>query len=447
MKRIVCLILIVTTVLSLLLNSHSVLTGLVIIIATLGNIYIINKYKVRDNLTMYIVLTTFWLSVVFIPSYRLVYHLLGHFVGVEEIRDIDYEHLLFFGARVYFVSIITWFALSGLQRPRIKMYVSYKAKPISERYLALLFVFLFILTAFCYAIGLGRMGEEPITLPFHLGGFINLFRSAMVPLLFAVIVENFILRGIKFPTKYYLLFAFWVIFETFAWMSKSIVISYFEPLAIMLFLYYRPSIKKILRVAAPFLLAFLFLYPIIGYLREMDSSQGLSKNFSEAREMSADAGFGAESVLKPLNRTFLTAHQYVQDHDYIEEEALFDFSRLLAIIASGGAAGYQTRIMDGYPETAYHSSGTSGLMDPLLHGGYGLCYLMIILIMSFARLNDKNLFKERYGAFAVICLFIWTLANSRNISLVYDGDGIQTTIVYLIVIIMANRLNYRPIIK
>lgn len=118
-------------------------------------------------------------------------------------------------------------------------------------------------------------------------------------------------------------------------------------------------------------------------MRTTDRNASLSENFVSARnEAQAEEIPIFMKLATPLNRTFMTPAQYMKDYSYINNEALFDFSKAPVLYAMGGSAVYQTFIIDGYPPTAIHSSGTSGLTDPLLHGGYGLSYIIVVSLVS-----------------------------------------------------------------
>ena len=106
------------------------------------------------------------------------------------------------------------------------------------------YIFIVALSLFCYSIGLGRMGSEAVVLPFHLSGIINLTRSALVPTMFAVVVENFVIRGKTFPRLYFLLYVLWCLIEVFAWLSKSVIVGYLLLTLLLLYYYYKPSLKK-----------------------------------------------------------------------------------------------------------------------------------------------------------------------------------------------------------
>lgn len=432
--------LIFTFIITIIVNEVSEIDIFLLGSATFIHVFIINRRKFLQNLSKGIVLYTLWISVVMMPAYHLVYHILK----LHDTQQVDYNRLVSFGAKVYLISTLSCFIFGTLIKPKKVMPRCYKPQAISNRFIIGSFVFLFILSAFCYVTGLGRMGADAVELPFHLGGIINLFRRVLVPLLFAIVAENYILRGKDVPRKHYIAFGIWTLFEVFAWVSKSIMLTYLEPLAIVLLLYYRPSVKSLAKIVIPVMAVALFLYPIIGAMRNINNGS-FKDNITEARNVADEEGEkdDVSPILKPINRTFITAQLYAQDYSYINQDELFDFSRALPIILMRGSAVYQTFVIDGYPPNANHSSGTSGLMDPLLHGGYGLCYVFVVLFMLLAALTDNTLPKKQYSVFVILLLTIWEFCSFRNISSLYDSTGIQTYLVRIVAIYLAYKMNFK----
>lgn len=374
------------------------------------------------------------------PSYHIVYHILGF----KLISQIDYDRIITFGVKVYFFASILCFIFASISRKRSTIRYSYKPQEIPKLYINILFISLFVLTIFCYTIGLGRMGVQGVELPFHLSGVINLFRRLFVPVLFAIIAENYILRNKKLPSKYYALFGLWIFMEMFAWMSKAVLISHLEPLIIVLLIYYKPSFTTTTKYLVPILVFFLFLYPIIGAMRYANDGSFV-ENFSEAQKLSKENELneGTNAFYAPINRTFMTAYLYAQDYSYFESSSTFDFSKFPQIFAMGGAAMYQTFVIDNYPTGAHHSSGTTGIIDPLLHGGYGLCYIFIALMVLLASFTDVIMLTKQISIFVVLLLFVFEFSNFRNITMLYDSTGLQSIIVRLLAIYFAYKVNFK----
>jgi hypothetical protein len=112
---------------------------------------------------------------------------------------------------------------------------------------------------------------------------------------------------------------------------------------------------------------------------------------------------------------------------------------------SGGAAAFQTFVIDEYPSWAIHSSGTTGIMDPLLHGGYGLCYIMIILLAFFACFIDRTYPKQHYSIYIILLLFLVDFILGENISCLYSGISLQTMVARIVSIVIAYRINFKNV--
>lgn len=445
MKLALRIFILITCVITLLMNNYGLIDAALLITATFSTLAYFERYPFMGNLCKYMVLFTLWIPVVMMPAYHLVYHILGHVQF--NMTQVDYDRLLSFGSKVYILTILSCFFFSKYSKKKRgseKNY--YTPKPIPEILVYVFFVLLFCLSVFCYITGLGRMGAEPVVLPFHLGGIINLFRKVAAPILFAILAENYILRGKKMPRNFFVLYGLWSLFEVFVWMSKSIFLSNLEPILLVYYLYYRPSFKTIVKYMMPIVLLVLFLYPIIGIMRyDQGGNKSMVESFNQARSESVAESKESEvnPLILPLNRAFMAAYQYAQDYSYLDQENLFDFSRFVPLLIMRGSAVYQTRVLDGYPEDANHSSGTSGLLDPLLHGGYGLCYILVVLMVLFASCVDKILPQKKYTIFTVLFFVVWEFTGFKNISMLYDFTGVQAIIVKIIVIYLAYKINFK----
>lgn len=434
---------VLTFFLSVLLTDMDVVTLFLLVLCYILTGVLLNLYPMRSNIAKYFALGIYFISVVVIPGLHLVYS------PEYEIRSIDYERLMSFGTRVYFVAILSFVLSSRLFRchPNNNIYYT---KKIKRAVFQLSFIGLMLLTAFCFIIGLGRMGREAVVLPFYLGGIINLFRSQCVPFLFAIVIENQILNGKNVSRNYFVLYGVWTLFEIIAWMSKGLLMTYFLPVLAVLYFYFIPSLKTIVIKMVPLVIAFLLLYPVVGVMRSVEdisinSIWSTYKSESEEKEANVLVKNDFSFVLTPLNRQFLTALRYVQDYEYIKDGSLFDFSNAPAIVLSRGTAGYQTHVIDGYPEDAIHSSGTTGVMDPLLFGGYGMCYIMVVIIMLIAGYIERYKFRKQYSIFVILLVLVYSLSTGDNVSLFLNGIGLQYIFASLVAIFMAYKINFRKI--
>ncbi len=429
-------IIVFTSIIAVVFNSVSIVNCVLLAIATVLTLSFTKRHPFHGNYTKYMAILVYWMPLVFMPAFHLATPIIKFY---PELNNKWINSILEFGIPVFLFVIFVLVILEKIIKPPKSEEKKYHVKPISEKIIVIGLLFCILLSFFCLSIGLGRMGGEPIVLPFHLSGIINLFRRTMVPLLCAIVVENYYLRGKKLSRNIVLLYLFWCFVEIFTWMSKSIVIEYVQNVLLLCYVYYRPSPKTIVKIVAPLIALFLFLYPIIDVMRGGDIKNNFIGTFKEAKEISDEEH--DSRLLAPLNRVFLFDAQYAQNYSYISE-SLFDFSKVPLLFASGGAAGFQTFVIDEYPPDAHHSSGTSGLMDSLLHGGKGLMYIFIFLLLMLAFYSDGFLYKKKVSVFVIWFFICFSWMNYINVSYFYDGVGLQNFIVWMVCIIIANYYNF-----
>lgn len=432
--------LVLTLLIALLNNSVPFLDCVLGTLATIFSISITYRYPILSNMGKYMVLIIVWISIVMMPAYHLIVHILG----LHDMKQVDYDRVQAFGFELYFVVSIAFLVLGGNTKNMTFKRIIYFPHKFSDRVVVSFFCFLYALTIFCYIKGIGRLGSEPVRLPFHLTGIINLFRQCIVPSLFVMLVEGYIIRNEQIPKKYILMYIIWTLLEVFAWMSKGVLFNYMLGFGLTLYWYYRPSIKSILKFCIPFFVTVLFLYPLVGEMRYVDSGSFFT-NLEEAKlkvEDNTESNRGS-TILKPLNRVFLTGQMYAQDFDYVSSDDYFDFRRVPALVLYGGAAGFQTRVIDDYPEDAFHSSGTSGIMDPLLHGGKGFCYICLFLLVVLGAIIDNQYSKKQISIYLGLCLYIQGLCTSSNISSLYNAVGLQSMLVTGISLWIMHFINFR----
>ena len=401
-------------------------------------------YPFSKHIGKYTVLLTFWISLAFMPAFHLVVNLLG----VEGARGyiitgIDYQRILYFGSRVLILSSVSWLVLGPLFLPGTGSYqIVYNPMRVSTSFLRISLYFMFALSLFSLSIGLSRMGTEGIQLPFNLAGIITLLRVVFYPIFFAAVIENFLIRGVRVPKDVYVLYILWAFLETFVRLSKSAILSSFLVVALVLLLFYKPKIRTFTVYLVPIVILVLSLYPIVDIMRSNDSGR-MGESFVSAFKESEDDELSASFILQPLNRTFMIPHMYAKDYSYVDQNHLFDFSRSSAILAIGGAARFQTFIIDDYPPGVAHSSGTTGLEDPLLFGGYGLCYIVVLLLILFASMIDLIAPRRMYTVYVALILLLWNLSNEQNITSLIDSVGLQYIFVRLLAIFVAYYMNNR----
>lgn len=437
------LIVLISGIWSLIINQVPIIDFIFLISSTIFTFFISANFSLKENLSKYVVLITYWISLQFIAGLHLI-------DASDAIKAQDYSSAFSFGIKIYFIATLTWLIVSRNKKKNQKDSVNIQYLPVRINDSTINFLFFVItgLSLFSWSIGLSKMGAEAVALPFGLGGIINLTRSILFPILFAIIVENRIIRKESVNKKYYFLFFSWSLIEVLVRLSKSVLLLNFVYVLVVLYLYYNPSTKTIVRVATPLLVVFLFLYPVIGMIRVASlDGESIQQSIKFAtNEVSSNNESDGSFLLTPLNRTFMTADMYIKDISYIENKDLFDFSNIPLLFVSGGASGFQTFIIDGYSEDSHHSSGTTGIMDSLLHGGRGLCYLFVCLFVFIGSLIDKLYKKGMFSIYVVLMYLLWLYTNEQNISNAYTILGFQYLFFYSLAIFIAYRLNFKNMI-
>lgn len=384
-----------------------------------------------------VVLFVVVISVFLMPAYDIVASRHG------ELSSTDNVQILEFGAPLVLILSVAWYIFKPISYTKRRF--RYRPKIFSDSLMITAFTIVFPISVFSYFVGLGRMGSAAVVLPFHLTGIFVFIQTKLMPALFVIYIENKILRKKEINRNYFICYAVWSFLMTLVMLSKSIFVSNFIPLLIMLYLYYKPRRKTVVKFLIPIIAIFFFMYPVIGVMRllhEDNRAMNISSIMEAAYEdeENYEKSKNDNTLLKPLNRTFKTGAQLYYDYPIIKNDAFFDFSRMKMIMALGGSARYQTVVVEGYMETANHSSGTTGIMDPILVGGKGLMYITICIIMLFAACVDRMYIKCQFSVYAILIFFVFDLICNHNVSLIFEFTSL---IVTLLSVCFAYYFNYR----
>lgn len=329
----------------------------------------------------------------------------------------DYTSLSLFANYIYFVFFFVSIICLYIRGENTNIAIPI-LKPYSRFSVNVIVLFAFLLSLISYILGIGKMGVEGVQLPFKLSGIIMVTRLTIIPYLFLlVVIRNSDDKKIK---RYFIYFFLWGIVECFVMLSKARLISVFFPII----LYYMLTLKKVnfslVKKIFPVILVFFMLYPIIGVMRSLQSNSIVS-SFREAAGEAYDENSNIPFWLAPYKRVFMMGPYYMNALPYIENSKLFDYSKTVEIALWGGSAVYTTYVIDGYPLTAIHSSGTTGLLDALLVGGYGWCYLMVLLLVLFATYIDSNSLKTNFPLKILLFMIFFSLITTKTISYFLDG--------------------------
>lgn len=303
--------------------------------------------------------------------------------------DNDFSHLAIFANEVMSVSLFScllWGALIPYKKNiKNRLIITRHYSKSSARIIYLLGI---MASLVCAVLGLDRMGAEVKTvLPFHLTGVLNIFRNALMPFLISLYIYDRTAvdgKGLS-KTEWIAIFTFGIL-EVFTRLSKSTLLTIFVPAFVVLFFLNRINRSFVIKVLMPALAIFLVLYPIIGLLRNYDEV-----NASTLKTVSSQVSGSDEDRLTTIfGRVFEAGAHYMRSYPIIEKDIYFDFSRAPLIILEGGSAAYVTHVIDGYKDDAIHSSGTTGITDPYLLGGKGLCFVVLSMLALFGRIADRH---------------------------------------------------------
>jgi len=164
---------IITSIVAIIFNGIDGLNIIFLLLATVCSVLFTIRYPFHGNYAKYLILLVFWFSLIFMPAFHLVDTLSTRYIPISQ---AGLNKLLNFGIPVYLwvSSLFILFPSFNIRKCK-DIHYQYSLKPLNENGIKIFLVFCILLSLFCISIGLGRMGSEGVKLPFHLGGFINLF--------------------------------------------------------------------------------------------------------------------------------------------------------------------------------------------------------------------------------------------------------------------------------
>lgn len=306
--------------------------------------------------------------------------------------------------------------------------------PIKNKYIYLFFISIFIATLITYSLGISRMGQASRELPFKLGGFLNYYRSIIIPVIFAVIVyRNYYFKSKKTILIYIVIMLIWVFLDSFVKLSRSTIIEYFVPLFQILIFTSVLSLKSTLKYLIPIIIIAFILFPVITALRNHDGNI----NFNAIREVSSDNVSKNETFTTTYKRLFSNAYYYEKYIPYINND-IFDFSNLRRIASIGGSHYFTTYVIDDLWGIEGHNSGSTGICDALLIGGRGFAYFSFILSTIFALYIDSNKLRQKPLNRITLFYFLRWTVQWRFWSLFFDVAQFSLFIVFITIYYINN---------
>ncbi len=368
------------------------------------------------------------------------------------IVDSDFTALASYSIKVVFLVMFTYLLSNKLIRTKpSEMKYEVYTRPTGAK-LGIFFTVIFILSYISLVVGIGQMGKETTRLPFHLAGIIQFIRVYFVQyfalILYVSLKKDYALGDNKANSRiklFFILYFLWSLFETYVRISKSAVINAFLP--ILLYETYiaalQHRVKKLAISLTPFFVFLLLIYTVVENSRSAGDVTFEVNTENNATYLNPNAN---DPIIRPYSRFFINGFHFLTCYKEVDQNALFDFSKMPIVLAVGGAARYKTYIIDGYPDGVHHSSGNTYLIDALLCGGYGLSYIFLIILVLAAIKTDAILGSSAPIEIGILCamtVFSYTKAG-LSVSIIVDSMSINYWIVFVVLLLMMNMMKRAP---
>lgn len=443
MKSLLLFIVLIVQILLALINGYDFLNYIFLAINIVGTISLFKSVRsIKESLATVFLFTYIFCSLHVEALTRMQ---ISSFVITEEGREnIAFHDLAIFANEVLFVFSLSFLVLKRAIKLTENHHKYIQKSLFSNRAFYVLLLTAYFFTFVCGVLGIGKMGfEAAVVLPFKLNGIMQFYRTDIFPLFIALYVYDRIKNNRNIDRKIFVLLLFWALLESIVRLSRGAVVTSFFPLLFMLIYTIRINKQFIVKIVFPLVGVAFLMFPVITLMRQ---SGDVSIEQVKADEKSSEkSNVGEHAFL----RTFLSGIYYVRMYSTgYDDPSLFYFGRLPAVLALGGSAMYTTREIDGRTDNVVHSSGTSGILDPLVIGGKGLCFIMIVLLVFLAIYLDRRIGKEKL-MYKVICIMIFKiLVMSKNITVLLDTESIQLILCYAMefaIVTYYYNKHYRPI--
>lgn len=292
-----------------------------------------------------------------------------------------------------------------------------------------LIVFMFSLSFISFSLGLSKMGTaQDVYLPFHLAGIINYTRMSVIPVIYPFfLIRTYNNSPKRTFNKYLFVYFLWLLVETFVRLSRGVLVSSIIDLGIIFILVGTLKIKDLIRYALPIVLISVALFPIVSALRSISGDNKLSTNdLSKATKSETQMD---DTIRDSFLRMFSTVSFYDRIYTIIDKNSVFDFTRAPIILAMGGSHYYVTSEVDQRGLDEGHNSGSTGIIDSLLFGGYGFCYIVFFLsVAAMTLLDTKKIINRPFIRYILFSLFIWFI-RYRSVSYFLDSGVVVQLLV------------------
>ncbi|MBE6372442.1 MAG: hypothetical protein E7055_10275 [Lentisphaerae bacterium] len=360
----------------------------------------------------------------------------------REVYESSFTLLSSFSIFILFSFFFGIFVFSNLfQRESAQQDPPKQIHNIPNKPFVVFFIIIYSITLICWRFGIGVMGAEYVTLPFHLTAVLWLSRADFIPIIFLFMIARYRLHlSDKKSLIIFLAWGLWGVLEMIASLSKASALTAFLPLVIYYLLISQYSKKFIVRLS---ILCLVILVIYLGFYRVIEALRESGGTSITKEDTLYVATWGKDDVqndfVRPFTRIFMSGFVFLKVAPYVENHQLFDFSLAGEIIDIGGTDKFVTYIVDSYDEGVAHSSGASGIVDALLYGGQGTCMLFVFFLAAIACYADSKSCPGNSFVLAAAWKYYYILIYRTSFSIFLHRDIVVTFLVAFIMIIFFNK--------
>ena len=321
----------------------------------------------------------------------------------------------------YLIKILKFYNSKPIKIKELKnkesIFTSYPQETI-----IIFFIIIFSFSLISQILGIGKMGNVTVNLPFKLTGIINYSRMVFFPYIFVILFDKFKNKNLIRSKERIILIIYisWCLYECYVRLSRSALIEYMMPISLYYIISLKLNVNKIIKYSFILILINILLYPIITNLRNDSTIISTNKNDGDN-----------ERIWK---RTFSNSFFYEKYHKYIDDQ-LINTNYSKAIIIEGGSHNFTTNVVDNLRSISdTHNSGTTGLMDAYLFGGVLFSIFIAYISFSLAIHYDISWLTNKPLEFAFGFTLVKWLIWHRSISLIFTPMDLSVLIILFFIV-------------